>query len=72
MGTQNRVSTIAPAAKRESGFASSSAFHLNERTRSGVKQILMEAALRFELRVEVLQTSALPLGYAAPKGSHFS
>lgn|GEM_PF-1039950 len=25
----------------------------------------MEAALRFELRVEVLQTSALPLGYAA-------
>jgi hypothetical protein len=25
----------------------------------------LEAALRFELRVEVLQTSALPLGYAA-------
>ncbi len=40
--------------------------------RSKVKQISMEAALRFELRVEVLQTSALPLGYAAPKGSHFS
>jgi hypothetical protein len=28
----------------------------------------LEAASRFELEVKVLQTSALPLGYAAPKG----
>ena len=33
------------------------------------KGCCLEAASRFELEMEVLQTSALPLGYAASKKS---
>jgi hypothetical protein len=34
---------------------------------SWIKKGRMEAASRFELEIKVLQTSALPLGYAAEK-----
>ncbi len=33
------------------------------------RENFLEAASRFELEMEVLQTSALPLGYAASKKS---
>ncbi len=56
--------------ERETGFepATSTLARLHSTTEllpQAGKAIFMEAASRLELEVEVLQTSALPLGYAA-------
>ena len=54
----------------ETGFVNSGSFSLNGQNsvitdKQFVTVKLKKAAPRFELGVEVLQTSALPLGYAA-------
>lgn len=54
-----------PSSAKEIAWANAAKYSLKNKQRAETRCVSLEAAPRFELGVRVLQTPALPLGYAA-------